>query len=156
MRAEDLKEWHRGILLEDHTGEVGQGDNWRYLVQLIQTIWEKGDIPTQMKWVIVILKPKGKGNFRGIGLPEPVWKVIENVIDGRLQAIQLHDCLHGFMAGRGTGTATIEAKLTQQLAYLEQTPLYEIFVDLKKAYDSVDQSRCLEILAGYGVGPNLI
>jgi len=82
--------------------------------------------------------------------------VIENVIDGRLQAIQLHDCLHGFMTGHGTGTATIEAKLTQQLAYLEHTPLYKIFVDLKKVYDSVDQSQCLKILVGYGVGPNLI
>ena len=152
MRAEDIKDWHSGILMEENTGEAGPGDNWRLLVQLIQIIWERGEIPSQMKWVIVILIPKGKGDFRGIGLLEPVWKVIEIIIDGRLQAIQLHDCLHGFMKGRGTGTATIEAKLTQQLAHLEQTPLYEIFVDLRKAYDSVDRARCLKILAGYGVG----
>jgi len=109
-----------------------------------------------MRWVIVILIPKGRGEFRGIGLLEPMWKVIENIMDGRLQAIELHDCLHGFMTGRGTGTATIEAKLNQQLAFLEQMPLYQIFVDLKKAYDSVDRSRCLDIMAGYGVGPNFI
>ena len=29
-----------------------------------------------------------------------------------------------------------------------------IFLDLTKAYDVLDRSRCLEILEGYGVGPN--
>ena len=31
--------------------------------------------------------------------------------------------------------------------------LYVIFLDLHKAYDAFDRSRCLEILEGYGVGP---
>ena len=29
-----------------------------------------------------------------------------------------------------------------------------IFLDLTKVYDNLDRSRCLEILEGYGVGPN--
>ena len=29
-----------------------------------------------------------------------------------------------------------------------------IFLDLTKAYDALDRSRCLEILEGYGVSPN--
>ena len=29
-----------------------------------------------------------------------------------------------------------------------------IFLDLTKVYDALDRSRCLEILEGYGVGPN--
>jgi hypothetical protein len=106
-------------------------------------------------WVPLVLIPKGKGDFRGIGLLEPVWKCMEKIIDARLKIIPLHDCLHGFLPGRGTGTATLEAKLTQQLTYLEQTPLYSIFIDLKKAYDSVDRGRCLDILTGYGAGPKL-
>ena len=28
-----------------------------------------------------------------------------------------------------------------------------IFMDLHKAYDALDRSMCLEILEGYGVGP---
>ena len=48
------------------------------------------------------------------------------------------------------------AKLVQQLAYLEQHPLFVIFIDLKKAYDAMDRERCLEILVGYGVGPNIL
>jgi hypothetical protein len=43
-------------------------------------------------------------------------------MDIRLEKIILHDSLHGCLAGRGTGTGIIEAKLAQQLAHLEQTP----------------------------------
>ena len=48
---------------------------------------------------------------------EPVWKVVEVLMDKRFLAIEFHDCLHGFLAGRGTGTATMEVKLAQQFAY---------------------------------------
>ena len=54
------------------------------------------------------------------------------------------------------GTAIMEVKLHQQLAWVDQVPLYQIYLDLKKAYDALDWTRCLKILAGYEVGPNLI
>ena len=114
-------------------GIEGTRDNWWLLVQLIQAIWETGEIPNQMKWVTAVLIPKAKGKFRDIGLLEPMWKCVENIMDSRLQSIELHDCLHGFLTGYGTVTSTIEAKLTQQLVFLEQTPLYSIFIDLRKA-----------------------
>ena len=55
--------------------------------------------------------------------------------------------------GRGTGTATHDAKLPQQFADLREEVLYVIFLDLHKAYDALDRYRCLEILEGYDVGP---
>ncbi len=50
----------------------------------------------------------------------------------------------------------MEAKLQQRLAWAEQEPLYQIYLDLRKAYDALDWGQCLGILAGYGVGPNLL
>ncbi len=50
----------------------------------------------------------------------------------------------------------MEVKLNQQLAWVDQEPLYQIYLDLRKAYDALDRGRCLEILAGYRVGPNLL
>jgi exonuclease III len=156
MRAEDIKGWLRGIIEEEEDGREGAGDKWRAFVELIQAVWEHGEIPQQLSWIIIVLLPKGGGDYRGIGLLEPLWKCIEILMDKRLQVIEFHDCLHGFLTGRGTGTATTEVKLAQQLAYLEQQPLYGIFIDLKKAYDAMDRDRCLEILVAYGVGPKLI
>ena len=37
---------------------------------------------------------------------------------------------------------------------MREEVLYVIFLDLTKVYDALDRSRCLEILEGYGVGPN--
>jgi len=77
------------------------------------------------------------------------------VIDKRLEAIALHNSLHGCRNGWGTGTAVIEAKLLQQLAHIEQTPFYGVFINLKKAFDSMDRERCLLLLEGHGTGPNM-
>ena len=35
---------------------------------------------------------------------------------------------------------------------MREEVLYVIFLDLQKAYDALDRSRCLEILEGYGIG----
>ena len=67
-------------------------------------------------------------------------------------AITFHDALHRLREGCGTGTATLEAKLLQQLAAMREEVLYVIFLDLTKAYDALDRSRSLEILKGCGVG----
>jgi hypothetical protein len=50
----------------------------------------------------------------------------------------------------------IEAKLAQQLLYLELKPFYGVFLDLKKAFDLMDWERCIMILEGYGAGPRMI
>ena len=133
MKAEDIKDWLRGMIEEEEEGKEDAGYEWKLFVELIQLIWEKGEVPPQMMWIIIVLLPKGGGDYRGIGLLEPMWKVVEILMDHRLQVIEFHDCLHGFLSGRGTGTATTEVKLTQQLAYLEQVPLFGVFIDLKKA-----------------------
>ncbi len=100
--------------------------------------------------------PKGGGDYCGIGLLEPIWKCIEQVIDHQLDAINLHDSLHGCRHNRGTGTAIIEAKLAQQLSYLELRPFYSVFLDLQKAFDAMDREQCIMVLEGYGPGPRMI
>jgi hypothetical protein len=39
---------------------------------------------------------------------------------------------------------------------LEQSPFYGVFIDLRKAFDAMDQECCLEILGLHGVGPNML
>jgi hypothetical protein len=164
MKAKHIKVWLDKIQRKEKAArenpgreaDPGAGHKWQILVELIQAIWERGEIPEQMSWMVVVLLPKGGGNFRGIGLLNPFWKVVKKIMVCRLGSIEFHPCLHGGLPKRGTGTATIEAKLAQQLAWMEQEPLYQVFVDLRKAYDHLDQERCLAIMTGYGVGPKLL
>jgi hypothetical protein len=104
----------------------------------------------------VVLIPKGGGDYCRIGLLEPVWKCIEQVIDHQLDTINLHDSLHGCRHNRGTRTAIIKAKLAQQLSYLELRPFYGVFLNLRKAFDAMDRERCLMVLEGYRAGPRMI
>ena len=66
------------------------------------------------------------------------------------------EALHGGLQGKGMGTAIMEMKLAQQWAFIEQTPLYGIFVDLRKAFDAMDRGRTLKILEDRGVGPKTL
>jgi hypothetical protein len=109
-----------------------------------------------MTWEIIVLLPKGGGNYCGIGLLEPFWKVVEKIMVRQLSSIKFHDCFHGGLPKRGTGMASIEAKLAQQLAWRDQCPLYKIYLDPKKAYDAIDRGRMLKILDAYGAGLNFL
>ena len=143
MLAEHMKEWLQGIQREEGPkqciGNREAGDAWCLHIQLVNAVWETGTIPQQLGCIIVVLIPKGGGNYRGIGLLEPIWKIVEQVSDKRLNAIKLHESLHGCRNGRGTRTAIIEAKLAQQLAHLEQHPFFGIFLNLNKAFDAMDR-----------------
>jgi hypothetical protein len=85
--------------------------------------------------------PKGGGNFRGIGLLYPCWKVVEKILVCYLAAIEFYPCQHGGLhkQGGGMGMAMIEAELAQKLAWTEQEPLYQVFVDLRKANDHLNR-----------------
>ena len=115
----------------------------------MQTAFRDRDLDKEATCKAVVLIPKGKKDYRGIILMAVMWKVVAAILNRRFTAsITYHDALHGFRAGRGTGTATLEAKLLQQLAALREEVLYVIFLDLTKAYVALDTSRCLEILEG--------
>ena len=80
-------------------------------------------------WSAVVLLPKGNGDFRGVGLVEALWEVIEKIIDNRL-----------------TGSAIIEAKLLQQLTLMRQQVLYEA----SGCNSRLDRSKLMVIgLGGY-------
>ena len=124
------------------------------VVDLIHKVFQDGRLAEEAMRQEVVLIPKGKKGYQDIGLVEVMWKVVGAILSFRLTAsITFHEFLHGFRAGRGTGTATLEAKLLCQLAALREEVLYVIFLDLHKAYDALDRSRCLEILEGYGMFP---
>ena len=67
----------------------------------------------------------------------------------------MHSALNRFIEGRVMGTATLESKLAQQLAVLPHDTLFQVFLDIHRTYNSLDRERCLEVLNGYGMRPNL-
>ncbi len=80
MKAKHLKGWLDKIQCKEkaareNTGREGADPGlslkWRIFVESIQVIWERGEIPKQMSWMVVVLLLKGGGDFQGIGLLDP-------------------------------------------------------------------------------------
>ncbi len=73
MKAEHLKGWLDTIqrkerAARENPGRVGNtelGSKWWIFLDLIQVIWDRGEIPEQMSWMVIVLLPKGGGNFLG-------------------------------------------------------------------------------------------
>ena len=113
MRAEHLRMWFC-VETQEKDPELR---NWEKVVAIIQVEFREGELVESCSCQTVVMISKGVGtNFRGIGLVEVLWKVISGIINHRISSsIQFHDALHGFRMGRGTGNATLQAKLLQQL-----------------------------------------
>jgi hypothetical protein len=160
IRVEDLRLWHKNAREPEKDEEPSDEaiEIWEKVMKLIITAFNTGEMPTALSNGVLVLIPKDAPmEFRGIALLETIYKLISCIINTRLkESIKFHESIHGFRAERGTGTAIIEAKLKMSLAMRGIHPLFLVFLDLKKAYDTLDREQAIRILIGYGVGPNVI
>jgi len=150
MTVEDIMYW----ALDADTTPIP----WQLTIQLIQHAFAIGIIPTRARsnTLVFILKPE-LGQMHGIGLLEPVWKLISAMVNCCLmQSIQFHNDLHGFLPSCGMGMASLKAKLEAQIAFRSSCFLHHIYHDFDKDDDSLDCNQKLMILAKYGVGPNML
>ena len=117
MQAEHLKGWltasKRGNLApekgeEKLEGEEEEGGHWENPVDLVQTAFREGEMAEEATWQAVVMIPKGRKEYRGIGLVELIWKIVAAILNRWLAtSITYHDFLHVFRAGRVTGTANL-------------------------------------------------
>ena len=131
IRVEHPKGWLAAAKIGEMAEEKGEekteaeeegGELWGKVAKITQTAFREGKLAEEATWQTVVLIPKGKRSFKGIGLVEVTWKVVVVILHRRLTTgITFHDALHGFWEGRGTGTANLEAKLLQQLAAMSST-----------------------------------
>ena len=71
---------------------------------------------------------------------EVVCKVYAVVVNYRLKrSATVHNVLHVLSYGRDTGTVTLESKLAKQLAGIAHNPMFQVFLDVREAYDSLDR-----------------
>ena len=112
------------------------------MLRLVQVIFRDGTVPEEIVWANMLLPLKWKWEYRGIGLVEVLWEVCSVVINCRLKrSVVLHNALHGFREGRGTGTEMLEAKLAHHLDGLAHKPLFQVLLDVRNDYEPLDMER---------------
>jgi len=100
-------------------------------------------------------------NYRGISLLSHAGKVLLKIVANRLSDYcEAHGILPdeqcGFRPERSTVDMLFVVRRLQELARRRRIPLYMCFVDLQKAYDSVDRELLWKVLARAGAPEEMI
>lgn len=131
------------------------------LHQLIVQIWDEALVPQEMKdaVIITIYKKKGDradcGNSRGISLLSIAGKVLAAIMLQRLNSHitekVLPDSQYGFRKDRSTTDAVFSMRQIQEKCKEEKKNLYMAFIDLSKAFDTVNRELLWVVLQKFGV-----
>ena len=130
--------------------------------ELINISFATGTYPDQLKIAKVIPIFKNKGdqlyvhNYRPISLLSNINKIFEKLVYGRLYSfLNIHNCIYelqfGFRSGHSTNHALISLTEMIREALDNSSFACGVFIDLQKAFDTVDHNILLSKLEHYGV-----
>ena len=138
----------------------------RQLHHLICNIWRNETLPQEWKdsHIVTIYKRKGDksscGNSRGISLLSVAGKVLAKVMLFRLTTHITEDILPetqcGFRKNRSTLDMIFAARQVQEKCREQNKALYITFIDLTKAFDTVDREILWIVLHKFGVPPKFL
>ena len=122
---------------------------------ILVEVWTGGEVPQQWKdaTIKVLYKKSDRSNcnnYRGISLLSHAGKVLLKIVANRLSYYcEAHGILpdEQFQPERSTVDMLFVVRRLQELARRRRIPLYMCFVDLQKAYDSVDRELLWKVLA---------
>nr|VZI14470.1 unnamed protein product [Spirometra erinaceieuropaei] len=139
---------HGGPLLMDH------------LTALFQEMWRQGEVPQDFKDATIVHLYKRKGNrqvcdnHRGISLLNIAGKIFARILLNRLnnhlEQGLLPESQCGFRRHRGTTDMIFAARQLQEKCQGMRTHLYSTFVDLTKAFDTVNREGLWKIMQKFG------
>ena len=147
------------------------------LLELFQAMWRREELPQEFKDASITHLYKNKGNrqvcdnHRGISLLVIAGKVLARVLLNRLQthlegASQdpppvtqpslLPETQCGFRQGRGTVDMIFTVRQLQEKCREQNRGLYITFIDLTKAFDTVNRDGLWKIMSKFGCPQKII
>ena len=138
----------------------------RNCAQLFSTFCSMRSLPDEWKKSLVVPIYKGSGtmtafeNYRPISLTCVLCKLMEKIIKSTLQTYLLENELlyytqHGFLPGRSTQTALLEYLEFVTYSLDQKRCVDSVYLDFKKAFDSVPHQRLLRKLQRFGIHGDL-
>nr|VZI50548.1 unnamed protein product [Spirometra erinaceieuropaei] len=131
-----------------------------HLTALFQEMWRQGEVPQDFKDATIVHLYKRKGNrqvcdnHRGISLLNIAGKIFARILLNRfnnhLEQGLLPESQCGFRRHRGTTDMIFAARQFQENCQEMRTHLYSTFVDLTKAFDTVNREGLWKIMQKFG------
>ena len=139
----------------------------KILLELYNEIYNKGHVPQTWKHSLIIpinkpgKDPRHSTNYRPISLTSCLSKILERIINRRLQwTLENGQLLNKFQSAfrRKRGTADNIAYLTDEVqkSFIKQKQTIAIFIDIKKAYDSIKTDVIIDSLLKMGFKGKLV
>ena len=133
---------------------------------IIVAVWMTGEVPQEWKdaTIKVLHKKKDRtecSSYRDLSLVAHAGKALLKIVANRLgdfceEAGILPEEQCGFRPQRSTTDMMFIVRRLQELGLTSNTSLEICFIDLAKAYDSVDRVLLWEVLVRFGVPPRMI
>ena len=143
-------------VLDAITAEIitlGGVESVRWFKTLFNAIWHEEVVPGDWKSQLLVLLHKVSrsicDSYQGIALLSIPSKVLTKAILNRLKPraeVLLHESRCGFRSGRGCADQLFSLRTLMEKAREFHRPLYICFVDLRKAYDTVNYVALWSIL----------
>ncbi|VDM02090.1 unnamed protein product [Schistocephalus solidus] len=130
------------------------------LTTLLQDMWRQGQVPQDFKDATIVPHYKRKGiqqlcdNHRGIAVLKIAWKIFTRILlnrlNGHLEQGLLPESKCGFHRHHGTTDMIFAARQLQEKCKEMRTHLYTTFVDLTKAFDTVNHEGLWKVMQKFG------
>jgi hypothetical protein len=127
---------------------------------VLTSIWEEEKMPADFRdaTIVALYKNKGSrtdcGNYRGISLLSVAGKILARVILNRLISSVAEENLPesqcGFRSERSTVDMVFVVRQVQEKCLEQNMNLYSVFIDLTKAFDTVNREALWVILRKLG------
>ncbi|BHF68781.1 hypothetical protein SprV_0301182200 [Sparganum proliferum] len=131
-----------------------------HLTALFQETWRQGEVPQYFKDATIVHLYKRKGNsqvydnHRDISLLNIAGKIFARIplnrLNNHLEQGLLSEGQCGFRRHRGTTDMIFAARQLQEKCQEMRTHLYSTFVDLTKAFDTVNREGLWKIMQKFG------
>jgi hypothetical protein len=98
-------------------------------------------------------------NYRGISLLSIVYKILSNILLARLtpyvtEVIEDHQC--GFRRNRSTIDQIFYIRQILEKKWEHNGTVHQLFIDFKKAYDSIKREVIYSVLLEFGIPKKLV
>jgi hypothetical protein len=140
------------------------GETYFKIHRLICSIWNKEELPQQWKeFIIVPIHKKGDktdcNNYRGISHLSTAYNILSNILLARLtpyvnEIIGNHQC--EFHCNRSNTDQIFCIRQILEKKWEYNGTVHQLFIDFKKAYDSVKREVLYSILPKFGIPKKLV
>lgn len=121
----------------------------------VNSLWTESDV--------IPLFKKGDqsnpANYRPISLLNTSGSILTDLLNKRLKTFletRLSESQHGFRPHRSTQDLIFSLRQMQEHANEWNRPLYALFIDFSKAFDSIDREDLCRVLHGVGIPGNIV